>query len=105
PVCSPMLMVFQYHAGPLSSNFEMTLIVTPGDDAKIGGSPITGVSGPSGCVRSTTLMEPLARASASCVSRVICHPEQRLLSKSCKELRQSLNRRGSQRESQRAQRT
>ncbi len=29
----------------------MTSIDTPGDAAKIGGSPITGVSGPSGCVR------------------------------------------------------
>ena len=32
----------------------MTSIDTPGDDAKIGGRPMTGVSGPSGCVRSTT---------------------------------------------------
>ena len=31
----------------------MTSIVTPGDGANIGGRPMTGVSGPSGCVRST----------------------------------------------------
>ena len=54
PVCSPKRSVFQYHAGPLSSYFEMTSMVTPGDAANIGGRPITGVVGPSGCVRSTT---------------------------------------------------
>ncbi len=77
PVCSPMRMVFQYHAGPLSSYFEITSIDTPGDAANIGGSPITGVSGPSGCVRSTTVIRPAARSATSVVAmtswRRLCH--------------------------------
>ena len=63
PVCSPMRMVFQYHAGPWSSYFESTSIDTPGDAANIGGRPITGVSGPSGCDRSTTVMRPAASSA------------------------------------------
>jgi hypothetical protein len=65
PVCSPKFSVFQYHAGPLSSYFEITEMVTPGDAAKIGGRPITGVSGPSGCVRSTTRRRPAFKSSRS----------------------------------------
>src|SRR5205085_12260190 len=49
----------------------MTSIETPGDGANIGGSPITGVSGPSGCVRSTTFSEPRSSAAMSSVSTVI----------------------------------
>src|SRR5688572_10349243 len=60
PVCSPIRIVFQYHAGPFSSKREIVSIVTPGDDPNIGGRPMTGVSGPSGDVRSTTLIAPLA---------------------------------------------
>src|SRR5436309_12333172 len=67
PVCSPNRSVFQYHAGPLSSYREMTSMVTPGEAAKIGDNPITGVAGPSGCVRSTTFSEPLRSASTSWV--------------------------------------
>src|SRR5690349_15636347 len=63
-----MRIVFQYHAGPLSSYFEMTSIVTPGDGANIGGSPMTGVAGPSGCVRSTTFNAPRRSSSTSRVS-------------------------------------
>src|SRR5919108_502481 len=33
PVCSPQEKLFQYQAGPLSSYFEMTSMVTPGDAA------------------------------------------------------------------------
>jgi len=65
PVCSPMRIVFQYHAGPLSSYFEIRSIVTPGEAAKIGGRPITGVDGPSGCVRSTTFNVPRSSSSTS----------------------------------------
>ena len=66
PVCSPIRIVFQYHAGPLSSYFEMTSIVTPGDGANMGGSPMTGVDGPSGCVKSTTFSVPRCSSSTSC---------------------------------------
>ena len=66
PVCSPIRIVFQYQAGPLSSYFEMTSIVTPGDGANIGGRPITGVDGPSGCVKSTTFSVPRFSSSTSC---------------------------------------
>ena len=68
PVCSPKRSVFQYHAGPLSSYVEMMSIVTPGEGAKIGGSSITGVDGPSGCVRSTTVTAPSASASTRSAS-------------------------------------
>src|SRR5436309_8231037 len=68
PVCSPNRSVFQYHAGPLSSYFEMTSIVTPGDGANTGGRPMTGVDGPSGCVRSTTTSRPDCRSSTSWAS-------------------------------------
>src|SRR5215471_13653755 len=43
---------------------------TPGDAANIAGMSITGVPGPSGCVRSTTFSRPAARSSTSCVSVV-----------------------------------
>src|SRR5437899_321987 len=43
-------------------------MVTPGDGAKIGGRPMTGVDGPSGCVRSTTTSRPDCRSSTSSVS-------------------------------------
>src|SRR5580765_3563589 len=46
----------------------MTSIVTPGDAPNAGGKPMTGVSGPSGCVRSTTFNRPEASSSTSCVS-------------------------------------
>ena len=36
-------------------------MVSPGEAAKIGGRSITGVSGPSGWVRSTTLIRPLSQ--------------------------------------------
>src|SRR3954471_21892656 len=49
----------------------MTSIETPGDGANIGGSPITGVSGPSGCVRSTTLSVPRSSAAIKSASTVI----------------------------------
>src|SRR5205814_6079570 len=49
----------------------MTSIETPGDGANIGGSPITGVSGPSGWVRSTTFSVPRSSAAMSSVSTVI----------------------------------
>ena len=72
PVCSPIRIVFQYHAGPLSSYLEITSIVTPGEGANIGGSPMTGVDDPSGCVKSTTLSVPRFNSSTSCASmRVI----------------------------------
>ena len=71
PVCSPIRIVFQYHAGPLSSYFEMTSIVTPGDGANIGGRPITGVEGPSGCVRSTTFSVPRFSSSTSWVNTLL----------------------------------
>src|SRR6476659_9123763 len=63
PVCSPKRRVFQYHAGPFSSYFEIVSIVTPGDGAKISGRPITGVSGPGGRDRTTTRTAPEASAS------------------------------------------
>ena len=66
PVCSPIVIVFQYQAGPLSSYFEMTSIDTPGDAAKMGGRPMTGVSGPSGCVRSTMRRRPASSSATSC---------------------------------------
>src|SRR5206468_6188527 len=68
PVCSPNLSVFQYQAGPLSSYREITSIDTPGDAAKIGGRPMIGVRGPSGCVRSTIRNRPACRSSRSCAS-------------------------------------
>src|SRR5204863_1143035 len=43
----------------------MTSIVTPGEGAKMGGRPMTGVSGPSGCVRSITVSRPAARSAAN----------------------------------------
>src|SRR5262249_55188538 len=46
---------------------ESTSIATPGDAANTGGNWMTGVSGPSGCVRSTTLMDPAASAAASSI--------------------------------------
>src|SRR5690349_20756508 len=58
-----MLIVFQYQPGPFSSYREMTSIETPGEDAKIGGRPITGVFGPSGWVKSTTLRAPESSAA------------------------------------------
>ncbi len=42
-------------------------MATPGEAAKIGGRSITGVSGPSGCVRSTTRSRPDWRSSTSWV--------------------------------------
>src|SRR6476661_2101698 len=74
PVCSPMWSVFQYQAGPLSSYFEITSIVTPGDGANIGGRPMTGVAGPRGCVRSTTTTRPDCRSSTSCASDILQIP-------------------------------
>ena len=65
PVCSPIRIVFQYQAGPLSSYFEISSIVMPGDGAKIAGRPITGVEGPSGWVRSTTFTVPRFSSSTS----------------------------------------
>ena len=65
PVCSPNRSVFQYHAGPLSSYREITSIVAPGDAAKIGGSPITGVSGPSGLREIDDLQRATIRAAAT----------------------------------------
>src|SRR5437879_13114932 len=46
----------------------MTSIVTPGDAAKIGGRPMTGVDGPRGCDRSTTTSRPDCKSSTSCAS-------------------------------------
>src|SRR5689334_4922930 len=43
----------------------MTSIDTPGDGANIGGKPITGVSGPSGCDKSMTVIRPAARSATS----------------------------------------
>src|SRR5437870_3287026 len=63
-----MRMVFQYQAGPCASNREITSIDTPGDAANIGGKPITGVSGPSVCDRSTIRRRPAASCSTSCIS-------------------------------------
>src|SRR5688572_22054192 len=71
PVCSPIEMVFQYQAGPLSSYFEMTSIVTPGDGANIGGKPMTGVSCPSGCDKSITSTRPAARSATSAANEDI----------------------------------
>src|SRR3954453_21991883 len=50
-------------------------MLTPGDEAKIGGSPITGVAGPSGWVRSTISSRPAARSSTRCVSVVAIGPD------------------------------
>ncbi|MND05607.1 hypothetical protein D3C83_265030 [compost metagenome] len=52
----------------MSSYFEIASIVTPGDAAKAGGRPITGVAGPSGWVRSTTVTRPAARSATSAAS-------------------------------------
>src|SRR5690349_21626872 len=49
----------------------MTSSDTPGDGANIAGSPITGVSGPSGWVRSTTFKVPRSSAAISSASAVI----------------------------------
>src|SRR6476661_3706882 len=49
----------------------MTSSETPGDGANIGGSPITGVSGPRGCVRSTTFSVPRSSAAMNSASTVI----------------------------------
>src|SRR6266516_1186706 len=46
----------------------MTSMLIPGDEANWVGSPITGVSGPSGCVRSTILSRPVSSASISSAS-------------------------------------
>ena len=46
-------------------------MVTPGDGAKISGSPMTGVSGPRGCDKSTTRTAPAASASISPVSALV----------------------------------
>ena len=64
-LCSPNVSVFQYHAGPASSYLEICCTVSPGDWLNISGSWITGVSGPSDWVRSTTLMRPLRISSTS----------------------------------------
>src|SRR6516164_7417877 len=71
PVCSPRCSTFQYHAGPFESKQEITSIVRPGELPNCGGRPMTGVSGPSGDVRSTTLSEPALSASTSCVRSVM----------------------------------
>jgi hypothetical protein len=42
-------------------------MLKPGDEAKIGGRPITGVSVPNGWVRSTTLSLPAFSSSTSWV--------------------------------------
>ena len=60
--------------GPLSSYREITSIVTPGVGAKIGGKPITGVAGPSDCVRSTTFNAPRFSSSINCVSTRLMGP-------------------------------
>src|SRR5688572_11861396 len=71
PVCSPMRMVFQYHAGPRLSKFEITSIETPGDAPNCDGNSMTGVSGPSGAVRSTIFRRPAARSLTTDVRRVM----------------------------------
>src|SRR4051812_379562 len=43
-------------------------MLTPGDAANIGGRPITGVAGPSGCVRSTMRSRPVFRSATSRIS-------------------------------------
>src|SRR4051794_36488160 len=70
PVCSPKRSVFQYQPGPFSSYREIVSIDTPGEDANIGGNPITGVSGPSGCVRSTIVSRLAARSAMRAASVV-----------------------------------
>src|SRR5215472_13514554 len=66
PVCSPILIMFQYQAGPLLSYREISVSVTPGDGANIGGRSITTVSGPSGVVKSTTFNVPEFNSSSNC---------------------------------------
>ena len=49
----------------LLNRFPHSSLVTPGEAAKIGGKPMTGVQGPSGCVRSTTFNVPRPSSSTS----------------------------------------
>jgi len=44
---------------------DASFALTESDAAKIGGSPMTGVDGPSGWVRSTTVTSPRTSASTS----------------------------------------
>jgi len=53
--------------GPVVSQpDEISAIVKPGDGANMGGRSITGVSGPSGVVRSTIFKRPELSSSSNC---------------------------------------
>jgi hypothetical protein len=62
------------HAGPRSSKREIVSIRNGGVLPNCGGRLITGVSGPSGAVKSTTLIVPLRNSSAIAEARSFISP-------------------------------
>jgi hypothetical protein len=65
PVCSPLVKLFQYHAGPRSSYLLISSSAKGAVCPNSGGSWITGVDADSGDVRSTTSIDPSASAATS----------------------------------------
>src|SRR4051812_24167702 len=72
PVCSPNVTLFQYQAGPRPSYREISWIRTGAAWPNSGGSTMTGKSGLSVNVRSTTRTAPAETAPASSRRLLLC---------------------------------